>query len=386
MLGSLEGFVNSEEVYFPTRLLERMRKLPSHAQAYVADCVHLLHAWPQTDGLEQHSTVNCAAGAHRAGLYRSWDPEAFVVNLYRDPRDQVMSVVFRKHQYRAYEAPDASDDEYLQRKARHNATRHEAYRRGQPADFECSYEALCASPIETLGDLLERMGTPVAADRLTEVVARHDSGNIRAGTVAPVGNLPSTESPSWDQSVSEQYARVLHSELVQVVEDLGYSRDECLGRALDGAPLPTDTVCPFPPHRSTGRLYAATPGGEQRTWRPLGPARGRVELPAGHLIALRVAPEDPIHLDALASMHPPSLHALCLAGHPKANDALLRELVALGGLRELDLARTAVTDAGLDDLVELGSLGGLSLRDTAVSTDAAARFGRSHPECAVFLS
>jgi hypothetical protein len=102
-------------------LLKQLSDLDVDAQACAIDAIHVLQGWPRAADVWASSIVNCAAGVQKLRLCKRWDPGAIGIHLVRDPREQVLSVTFRKTGFRRYEETDASDTEYLQRMAQRNA-------------------------------------------------------------------------------------------------------------------------------------------------------------------------------------------------------------------------------------------------------------------------
>ncbi|MDX1619907.1 MAG: sulfotransferase [Nitriliruptorales bacterium] len=328
MLGELPGFVDVGEVYFSAELRDRLSAFDREDQQFVADAIQLLHGLPGTE-IEVESTVNSAAGAYELELYKTWDPRAVVVYLFRDPRDQVLSATFRKDEYRTYQAPSADDREYLLRMCARNRADHDRYRAlDQRADHEVAYEDLRDDPIPHLTQIAALAGADVSETALSEVAFRHDAANIRAGRVADKGNLDlGGESQGWRQDADRGLRELLHVELAEVIDALGYPLTECLAVADDvGDPV---------------RIGAddAAPGGR----------------------------------------------VLCAAGSDRVDDGCVRSILT-GQPRVLDLSRTAVTEAIVDDLAAAEGLAAVGLVGTDISPERVARLERQRPDLDVLTT
>jgi hypothetical protein len=386
MLGELRGMVDAGEVYFSEPLLDSLEALAEEDRSYIADCLHLLHAWTTSKELVGARIVNSAAGAEKIPIYRSWDPDCLTIYLFRDPRDQVMSATFRKTEYRSFEAPEASDREYLISRCRRNRQDFLRYRQlAQRADLECRYEELRDDTVGLLQRLLLLTGLVYDDRQVERVVFEHRAKNIRSGLTRPRGSnldLGGT-ALGWPSDASFDQKRVMHAELVEAVLGLGYPLGDCLGRHVDGSEAP-DRTMRFADGEPHGSLWISD--SDSSTWRYLAPAQGEVSVPAGASLLLRVAQIDPSSLEGLTRPEPGHLQSLCLAGNPAVADETVGWLPRLVGLRQLDLARTGVTDRALAPVAKLGDLRGLNLWETKVTEAAVRQLAAALPHCEVFHS
>lgn len=379
MLNDLGGMAAAGEVYFPQRLLKHLSDLDVDDQACAIDAIHLLHGWPRTADVWASSIVNCAAGVQKLRLCKGWDPGAVGVYLVRDPRDQVLSVTFRKTGFRRYEDPDASDTEYLQRMAQRNAASYEqSLTVADVIDIRCRYEDLSEQPRPLLRQVLEALDHPIDETVIERSVADHDAANLRAGKGAKVSNLDEGgRARTWQETCDPAQRRTLHMYLVDAIHGLGYPPGDCMGTPLPDHTLPARTL-PFddgPP----GRLYQRVDG----SWIPLD-GDDDISVAAGVPVLLRIGAQSG-DLAALAQCGTEDVQALCLAANDAVDDDALRHLSGLTDLRTLDLARTRVTDAGLDRLPHLTQLQQLHLAGTDTTPQGRASLSSRLPQLTIWV-
>jgi hypothetical protein len=368
MLNDLGGLAAAGEVYFPPRLLDELRVLDDAEQACVADTVHLLHAWPRSSDVWAAGVVNCAAGVGKVRLYKRWDANAVALHLVRDPRDQVLSVTFRKMGFRRYEDPEASDDDYLRRMAERNAA---SFRQAQGVadliDIQCRYEDLCDDPRPMLREVLRALGRDVDEPAVERTAVVHDAETIRAGRGSTITNLDEGgRSADWRTTADPARQRTLHMHLVDAIHGLGYEPGDCMSPPLPDHALPARTVRGA--DGLAGNLFQRVDG----AWRPLEPSGDAVTIPAGTPALLRLAASTG-DLATLERCGAYDVQALCLAGNADVDDEALQPVRGMTGLRTLDLARTPVTDAGLEHIAVLAGLQQVQLAKTRTTAQGRAR-------------
>lgn len=369
MLAELPGFADAGEVSFPTPLVERLRPLEIAERELVIDGVHLLHALARDPDLAGESMVNSAGGSAVA-LRKELEPRCVVVYLARDPRNQVMSLVHRKPEYRKLAAPGLTDDEYLLRAAKWNRRNAEAVAGSAvPPDVVCRYEDLRADARPKLREIAEAAGAESPPDALETASEQHSADAMLAGRVPFRGNLHKSGTPGWGQLATERQRALLHAELRPVVERLGYPMDDCLGRRGEGTPLAADVEVVLPV--GVGTLYMREADADS-AWRVLASAAGTVVLPAGAVVKLCVDPWAKALAAALAPFPAGSLHGLCLNNVRVQPDVELSGLPLLDGLRELDISHTRAARAAAPWLGGLTGLTGVNVTGTKVPEPAGA--------------
>jgi hypothetical protein len=367
-------------VYFPQGLLEQLRAFDDAGQACAIDAIHILHAWPRSVDVSAASIVNCAAGVSKLPSYKRWDAHSVGVYLMRDPRDQVLSVTFRKAKFRRYEDPEATDEQYLQRMARRNVAAYRDYLAvSHHVDVACRYEDLRGDPRPALRRIVQALGREIEDARVDEVAIDHKAETIRAGKGARISNLDGGgRARSWHEVADAAQQRMLHTYLADVIHGLGYAPGDCMGTHVPDGSLPSRTIT----FRggAPGPLYQRVDG----IWQRLDTAQGTVTVPAGTPVLLRIGIDDPGDLRALDRLGVDDLQALCLAGNDRVDDHAIRHLRGLTGLQTLDLARTPVTDAGLTHLASLERLLQINLADTGTTAPARARLAAQHPQLTIW--
>lgn len=124
-------------------------------------------------------------------------------------------------------------------------------------------------------------------------------------------------------------------------------------------------VVNFPSLRSMGILQVRD-WGITGGWQLLGEASGRVEVPLGKELRLRVSDSAAADLSPLDSLELDDIQWLDLSGTPVV-DWSLTHLAKLTLLRRLDLRKTQIGDAGLAHLRPLTSLKEIRLNGTRIS-------------------
>jgi hypothetical protein len=380
MLDGAADLVSAGEVYVPRTLLDEFDGTSGTDQACAVDAIAVLHAWPRSTDAWALGTVNCAAGVRLLARHRRWFPDAVTVHLRRDPRDQVLSVTFRKPRFRRYVAPEATDDEYLHRMMRRNMT---AYRELRVAadqiDVVCRYEALRVDPRPVLRRIIVALGQQVDDGRLEQAVADHAAETIRAGGAAGGSNLDEGgHAVPWRDLEDPALRRTLHAGLIDAICGLGYQPGDCMGSHLPdvGLPARTYTFASRPP----GSMYQRVDG----TWLPLDMSRRTISVAAGVPVLLRIGTDDAVDLRVLRDRGAGDVQALCVAGNPRVDDGALAHMSAMTGLQTVDLANTTVTDGGLIHLGGLTRLQQINLARTRTTPYGRSRLVAALPQVTIW--
>ncbi|CAN5898623.1 hypothetical protein BH23ACT10_BH23ACT10_03620 [soil metagenome] len=380
MLDAATDVVTAGEVYVPRTLTDELHDLSDIDQACAIDAIHLLHAWPRSTDVWALGVINCAAGVRLLPQHARWFPNATMIHLRRDPRDQVLSVTFRKPRFRHYLAPDATDDEYLRRMIHRGVT---AYRESSTAavhiDVTVRYEELLRDPRPALRDILTALGRPRDDQRIDQAVQRHDTDALRADTASTATNLDEGgRSRSWHDLDDPACQRVLHAGLADVIHGYGYPPDDCMGSHVPDGDLPDRTLTFTTP--PPGPLYERITG----TWTPIDTDRPDLHVAAGRAVLLRVGTNDVPDLRVLRTLSTTDVQALCLAGNRHVGDAAMGHVATLSGLATLDIANTGVTDAGLAHLSGLDALQQVNLAQTSTTARGRADLAAQLPQLTIW--
>jgi hypothetical protein len=374
------------EVYIPSRLYTEMSDLSSQEQGFVVDCIHIAHTLPHDhESLPAARFVNPAAG-RQCATHRRWDPRCFVVHLIRDPREQVMSVTFRKSVYREEQFPTISDEEYLIDRAVANAQNYFSWRSATARpDYTCRYENLTSSAASTLEQIVATMGEDVCPDAIQHAAHEYDSNLMRKGVVPHRGNLSSFASRSWRKDATEHQRAILHAHLVEVVVHTCYPLDDCLGTPLALKPCPVARRLQFGDATNAGAVFirgGTASNDNAMSWTRLGDTSGPLTVPADMIAKLRVheATSEEAIAEMIALLPQNGVESLCLAGNENLSNHLLEfVLECLPGLRELDISRTPVTNDAAASIERLSHLEGLSALETRMSDLALTELSRTGP-------
>jgi hypothetical protein len=369
MLGAMVPAIDLEEASIPKDLGTQIEALPGEEQGFVIDCLHLSHAALALDKhplehLAGMRVVNSAVPVFEP-RHRLWDPECFAIYLLRDPRDQVACFAFRKPKFKPRFSPDASDEEFLVSCGLQNAQNHAEMRHSSAEpDFICRYEEMKESATKVLERLAVAMGLPSEGNTAERVAQEYDASLMRRGVVARKGNLAPTESRGWREETDPRQKLILHAHLTEVVTTTGYPADECCGKPLALHRARGARRLAFDRDGELGVLFVREPSERgSATWARLGEAKGEIALDPGVEVKLRINEQaSPAAIRSLQALPPNALDSLCMAGNATLDDELLATCTSsLADLRELDLARTAVTDRSVDSIASLSRLSGVSL-------------------------
>jgi hypothetical protein len=381
MLNDLGRFADCGEVAFPVPLRKRMRDLPLAGQSLLIDAIHLLHAMPGSANAAELSLVNSRGTVHYMP-FKSWEPGCRFVHLIRDPREQCISVTYRKPDARELYPVGGGDEDFLRLMVYLNrASILRVLWTPVAPDHVVRYEDLRSDPATVLLGLAGGLGMPVSAEVAEKVAFQHRAENIQAGLAPSKGNLSGGPRRGWRETTSERERQILHAGLSDVIDITRYPLDDCLGRRPSPEPLRNELVVELPPGVVLGELHVRTAAASQ--WERLCAAEGTVRLAAGTEVRLRCPGGWTSGLRHLSAFAPGAISSLCLAGNQDVCDDDLAGLATHGGLRELDLARTPITDRGLVHLAALPRLRGLNVLGSRVTARAATAFAGAHPGCTV---
>jgi hypothetical protein len=124
----------------------------------------------------------------------------------------------------------------------------------------------------------------------------------------------------------------------------------------------------FPDDRSLGKVSVGDPGAKgKEVWKALGEAKGKVEIPAGKAVSLRVSEEGAKDLSPLAKFKADDLQILSLRKIKPVDDKALENIKGLTGLQGLVLSGTGITDAGVAVVKEMKDLEWLDISNVKIT-------------------
>ncbi|NIM98698.1 MAG: hypothetical protein GTO24_11655 [candidate division Zixibacteria bacterium] len=230
MLGDLPGFQYGREIYLPRGISYLYRRLRNREMSDLVWAVMLLHAWGFNCPEEEFKSefVNSARSIFNYDIYKEIWPQGRFIFLVRDPRDQILSVTYRKSAYRKAVAPKSSDREYLLRNARRFMKIYRQYKRIDPAEIHVTtYEKLRGDTRSGFMRILERFQLDFSDDTTANILYQHDAENIRTGKVDWKGNLDEGGiSKSWRESITDQEKQLLRPIIQDALEEFGYERND----------------------------------------------------------------------------------------------------------------------------------------------------------------
>lgn len=382
MLHDLGAFANLGEVALPKEMRNEIKHWSPAERAMIVDAIHLLHALPGRPDAATLSFVNSRGSVHYL-TFKRWDPTCLFVHLIRDPREQCMSVAFRKpmaRQLHQTEGDSESDDEFLRLMIYLNrASTLRTIASPVPPDYVARYEELREDPRPALRAIAALARVELAPEAVDRVAFDHRAENIQAGLAPSKGNLYQGARRDWKQTSTARQRQFLHAGLADVIDLTGYSPDDCLGTPAEPVPRTEPLTFSLPPGVLLGELHARTADSDH--WQRLGAAAGQIVIPADTAVRLRCPGGWTSSLRQLDQLPTDLLMGLCLAGNRDVRDEDLSALAGHHSLRELDLSRTAITDAALEHILALPELSGLAVLECALSPSALADFGRRRPGC-----
>lgn len=229
------------EVYFHADVMALADALGADEADRFFDAVELLHMFLRERAsaplarIPTAPLINSAHGLQSFDLFQRYRRDSRAFELIRDPRDRTLSVTYRKPGFRAEQAPDASDEDYLRAKAR--ATRNHTAKLGRRDDTPAlvvRFETIVAATDQSIRELCGALGMGCEESDLDAAVARHAPNNARIET--PTSRLnPAGTSRHWYADASTEDLRLIHGETADAIVALGYPLCDCQGRKLVSA-------------------------------------------------------------------------------------------------------------------------------------------------------
>lgn len=222
LIGDLPGYQYGREIYIPPGLAYLYRKLKTPQMREAIWAIMLLHSCGYSDNPMNfdHEFVNSARSLNNFDIFHAIWPQGKFIFLVRDPRDQILSVTYRKLEYRKAIAPDKNDMEYLLINAKKYMESYKTYRKHckkYPGQIHVvKYENLKNSTFDELVRLRDncKMATPNEA--IAQSVYNNDAENMRAGKIKKRGNLDEGGiSQNWRVALTKKEA----DKIIPIIQD-----------------------------------------------------------------------------------------------------------------------------------------------------------------------
>jgi hypothetical protein len=338
MLADCQPSVICGEVYFPDAIVARLESCGRAEARSLVLTYQLLHSHPQALGKAATARflINTAAGIHRADRYRSWEPDAAVIYLARDPRDQVMSTTFRKAAFRDRVFADLSDEEYLAVRIHTSVRSYEHVIALQmPPTATVKYEDLRTRAADALGDIFAALRLPVAPEVLQRAADDHDAGRIRQGLSDKTrSNLDrGGKAQGWQRDADAVLAVRFHVHLQDAIFGLGYAIPDPWAAAVAATPQ-------VPPAAPPSGTYVV--GLRDGDWRKIEGAGGSFDATALRVLRLHVVTAPDIEW-----INRTGVRIVSLAVNAKLAKLDFARLPPLQAIDTLDISGLALPDKAL---------------------------------------
>lgn len=218
MLAEIDNIEQVNEVYFPPKLRNALKKYDSIYRLYMMNAVHLIHLYEFTPEKADSIIVNSAHG-YSLNYYEKNDPNSLRILLKRDPLKIVESRTFRKQSYRKKISPLMDDDEYLDS----NISKVIRWYSNHPEDafhFVTSYEDFFESAEPALTSLLQNieMELNISDEEVSKAVYLHDRNTIKQHDRKKRTNL----YRGGEVTFSKSQRRLAEDALREIREEFGY--------------------------------------------------------------------------------------------------------------------------------------------------------------------
>jgi hypothetical protein len=229
LIGDLPGYQYGREIYIPSGLTYLHRKLKTPQMSEAIWAIMLLHSCGYSDNPMDfdHEFVNSARSLNNFDLFHTIWPKGKFIFLVRDPRDQILSVTYRKLDYRKVVAPDKSDMGYLLHNAKRYMKTYKMYKnycnKYPDTIYTIKYEDL---KNDIIGELIRlrdnyRLATPTEA--IAQAVYNNDAENMRTGKIKKRGNLDEGGiSRNWRITLTENEGRNVLPIVQKALVELNY--------------------------------------------------------------------------------------------------------------------------------------------------------------------
>jgi len=213
MINELEGINTIGEVYFPTKLKDRVENLSIPDRQFLVNAVHLGHLPNFNSSNAISKIINTGHFSGRMLKFiRESDPNSKCIILIRDPMDIVISRTFRKDEHKQLIAPNSTRDEYLWKNI--NMVKN-WYKNNlkQSFDFEVRYEDLIQDPESSLTSLCTFLNINFELPQIREIIHQYDKDSNPKNTKLFTGS---------QKKITIAQRQTIEEELSDLRKILGY--------------------------------------------------------------------------------------------------------------------------------------------------------------------
>ncbi len=229
MLGDFSNFRYGGEIYIPTGMLYLYQRFRNQEAKDLIWSVMMLHAWGLTDPEAdfEYEFVNSARSIFSYDILKEIWPAGRFVYLIRDPRDQILSVTYRKMKYRGELKPGISDRSYLLYNAKKNAKINREFKRIENSSICITkYEDLKQDTVGELKKIVDYFLLDIADPEIVSAVYRNSAENMRSGKVKMRGNLDEGGvARHWKNILSDKDKKLIKPIVGKILLELGYETD-----------------------------------------------------------------------------------------------------------------------------------------------------------------
>lgn len=229
LIGDLPGYQYGREIYIPPGLAYLYRKLKTPQMSEAIWAIMLLHSCGYSDNPMNfdHEFVNSARSLNNFDIFHTIWPKGKFIFLARDPRDQILSVTYRKLEYRKAIAPDKNDMDYLLMNAKKYIKTYRLYKshckKYPGCIYMIKYEDLKKDTFGELARLIDSYKIKTSNEEIAQSVYNNDAENMRAGKIKKRGNLDEGGmSQNWRIALTEKEGDKIFPIVQEALSELNY--------------------------------------------------------------------------------------------------------------------------------------------------------------------
>lgn len=230
MLGDFSGFQYGREIYIPQGIFYLYHRLKNQEMSDLIWSIMILHSWGlncPNEGFE-YDFVNSARSIFVYEIFQDIWPSGRFIYLVRDPRDQILSVTFRKPNYRRFIEPNMDDMSYLIQNAKKYAKFYNRFQKINTNNiYVLKYEDLKRDTYGELIKIAKYFRLNINDNEIYKVVYKNCAENMRSGKVIKRGNLDEGGvAGSWRDLLKCKEKELIKPIIRKSLIELGYEINE----------------------------------------------------------------------------------------------------------------------------------------------------------------